>query len=153
MIDPTINAAVVTFAGAFIGGVTFVAAALNPAYEHGRPPEPPPLFKSGYFKALREQQNAEEAAWDLAPRSYKLALAAFGGVIVVVALGIYLSVVHMRWPFFIAGYFAGFLALNGVYVLTLSGKITIRTPAFLDRLSGAPREADRRNTGVTTAGT
>jgi hypothetical protein len=134
VLDPAVDAVVVGLAGFFIGGVTFVVSLLDPTYKEGRPPRPPP-FRRGFFKALDEQQARERAARAAAPASYSVALSAFGGLIVVVVLLIVFSPVYMRWWYFIGGFFLGFLVLNGVYMLTATGRLQARrkSPA-LDRL-------------------
>ena len=141
-LDPTVNAVIIALAGVFIGAVTFVAGILDPASDAaGRPAKAPMPFKRGYFKAMREYDRTQKEARALAPRSYSVALAAFFGLIVVVILGIVLSPVHMQWGWFIGGFFLGFLILQTVYSLALSGRLNLRTPAFLERLTDDNRKA------------
>ena len=154
MLDPTVDAIVITMAAAFIGGLVFIVGILDPAPkpDERRPPMP---FRRGYFKALQRQQLEDRAARATAPRSYSVALYAFAGLALVVGVGIYLSPVFMRWWYFIAGMFLGFLILNGIYELALSGKLDPRTPAILTRALGGGREpaeghGSREDTGGPT---
>lgn len=133
-LDPTINAVVIGMSGFFIGAVTVVGSVLDPANVDGRPREAPMPFRRGYFKAIRDWDASQQAARALAPRSYNVALAAFSGLIVVVILGVVLSPLHMRWGYFIGGFFLGCFALQGVYTLTTQGRLDVRTPRFLERL-------------------
>ncbi len=139
-LDPTVNAVIIVLAGVFIGAVTFVAGILDPANADGAPKAPAP-FKRGYFKAMQAYDTAQKEARTLAPRSYNVALVAFLGLIVIVILGIVLSPVHMQWGWFIGGFFLGFLMLQSVYSLALKGRINVRTPAFLERLTDDDRQA------------
>jgi hypothetical protein len=130
VLDPTVDAIVITMAAAFIGGLVFIAGILDPAPKptERRPPIP---FRRGYFKTLQQQELEDTAARELAPRSYHIAVYAFAGLAVVVGVGIYLSPVYMRWWYFIGGVFLGFFILNAIYKLALSGKLDPRTPAIL----------------------
>ena len=139
-LDPTVNAVVIGMSGFFIGAVTLVAGVLDPANADGRAARAPTPFRRGYLKAMREYDAAQKAARALAPRSYNVALAAFFGLIVTVVLGIILSPVHMRWGYFIGGFFLGFLVLQGIYNLTLQGRLDVRTPRFLERLAESDRQ-------------
>jgi hypothetical protein len=134
-LDPTVNAVIIGMSGFFIGAISFVGGILDPANDdEGRPPVAPMPFRRGYVKAMRDYDSAQKAARALAPRSYNVALAAFGGLIVTVVLGIILSPVSMRWGYFIGGFFLGFLALHGMYTLALKGRVGRKTPRFLERL-------------------
>jgi Flp pilus assembly protein TadB len=139
-LDPTINAVIIVLAGVFIGAITCVAGILDPANADGAPRAPVP-FKRGYVKAMQAYDAAQKEARALAPRSYNVALAAFFGLIVVVILGIVLSPVHMQWGWFIGGFFLGFLILQSVYALARTGRLNLRTPEFLERLTDDDRQA------------
>jgi len=90
-----------------------------------------------------DQQRAAEAARALAPRSYSVAVGAFAGLIAVIAIGIYVSPVYMRWWFFLGGALAGVGLLNGISNLARAGRVRVPDTPLLDRALGLEREPPR----------
>jgi len=151
MIDPIINGIVLVIFGLILGAVLQLFGLLSHGFSRlalirGTPQKQGE--KTGkvdlrrFINESHERAELTRQAIRTMPRSVKISLATFYGLIFVLVLFVKYSPIEMKWLIFLGSVFAGFILMDLVFSRAKAGKIRIEGRSFFDVL---PDEKNKIN--------
>lgn len=147
MIDPIINGTVLVIFGLTLGAVLqlfgllrrgFSGEVLRISRKQGEKRRKVGLRR--FIKESLERAEQSRNAIRTMPRSAKISMIAFYGLIVVLILFVKYSPIEMRWLIFIGSVLAGFFAMDRVFARAKMGKNRIEGRSLFDVLPDEKRD-------------
>ena len=149
MVDTIINGTVLVIFGLTIGAVLqlfmllsrgFSGEALRQSISRKQGEKRRKIDLRRFIKESQEHAEQSRNAIRTMPRSSKISVAAFYGLIIVLILNVKYGPIEMRWSIFIGSVLAGFFAMDLVFARAKTGKIRAEGRSLFDVLPNEKRD-------------
>lgn len=147
MIDPIINGIVMAIFGLIIGGIGSFSMLLSGAsleiFMRGAHKRPNGEKKRNLLSIIRDvEERAKERRLIVKsiPRSVKLFMAAFYGLIIILVIIVKYSPLEMSWLVFIISILVGYIVVDRLFSFAREGKIHTKSKSRFDVLPDEKKE-------------
>lgn len=141
MLDPILNGIVLAIFAFIIGSVLQIFGLLNSGFSHDvlrrrvsrkQKGVKRPVSLRKWIKESKERAEASRVMMRTMPRSAKIAMTSFYGLIVILVLFVTFGPLEMKWLVFIPFTLAGFALMEWAFSLGKAGKIHVKRKAIFD---------------------